>query len=601
MHTGTYLRLRGHVFYFHRRIPQDVVPHYGNGKATLVSFSLHTSIQRVAMRKAREHAVRLDQEFQAIRLGLLTQARMGSRGDAQATASASGSEFVPQPLTLTPASMQELCDRWKASVLMSDEYNRITGFRDIDSEEVSAGILDTLPMFRQAISTGRHEVIEPALQSWLWVNGYQVDIQDPAYLQLRWQFLQTAYQAQQLIWQRQQGELVDIAQHLPTSQRAACKIREVEINLMPVSGTGLDTSAAFVSDTNVSAAYRPGATPGSPVPVPEGVAAAVLSLDGMYQQWLNQSKDRAKSTLDYMPTLIADMEAFFSKESIADVRLIRRGKMMAFTDHLLAKQQHYRTVEKKMALICAMFQVAMEREQLVTNPASRIKVAKPKVVMPSREPFNQEDLQRIFNARIYHGDIPKAGAGQAAPWLPALALYTGARLEELAQLSVHDLKHDPQHGYYLNITDVSDVEDEHRKQLKTESSRRRIPLHPDLIQAGLITYWTQCKEQGHRQLFPHLVTDIKGKRSGNWSKWWSRYLRHDIGITASSKVFHSFRHTFKDVCREAGIGEEIHDALTGHAGGGVGRHYGSGQYPLGPLVKAVRSLAFGVALAKLAG
>ena len=33
----------------------------------------------------------------------------------------------------------------------------------------------------------------------------------------------------------------------------------------------------------------------------------------------------------------------------------------------------------------------------------------------------------------------KGGAGEAAYWLPLLALFTGARLEELAQLRVSDL------------------------------------------------------------------------------------------------------------------------------------------------------------------
>lgn len=49
------------------------------------------------------------------------------------------------------------------------------------------------------------------------MNGYAANTDDPAYKQLRWQFLQTAYQAQQLIWQRQQGELVDINLYLPAS------------------------------------------------------------------------------------------------------------------------------------------------------------------------------------------------------------------------------------------------------------------------------------------------------------------------------------------------------------------------------------------------
>lgn len=37
---------------------------------------------------------------------------------------------------------------------------------------------------------------------------------------------------------------------------------------------------------------------------------------------------------------------------------------------------------------------------------------------------------------------------------------------------------------------------------------------------------------------------------------------------------HGFRHSFKTMCRQAGIPEEIHDAMTGHDDGAVSRHYG---------------------------
>src|SRR5262245_61340394 len=54
-----------------------------------------------------------------------------------------------------------------------------------------------------------------------------------------------------------------------------------------------------------------------------------------------------------------------------------------------------------------------------------------------------------------------------------------------------------------------------------------------------------------------------------------RHIR-DLGITDTAKVFHSFRHNFKDALRAAGIGQEIHDALTGHSTRGeVSREYGA--------------------------
>lgn len=66
-----------------------------------------------------------------------------------------------------------------------------------------------------------------------------------------------------------------------------------------------------------------------------------------------------------------------------------------------------------------------------------------------------------------------------------------------------------------------------------------------------------------------------------------------IGVTGRAKVLHSFRHLFKDRCREADLGEELHDALTGHSGGRVGRDYGAGF--------SVRRLAEGMARIEFPG
>lgn len=90
-------------------------------------------------------------------------------------------------------------------------------------------------------------------------------------------------------------------------------------------------------------------------------------------------------------------------------------------------------------------------------------------------------------------------------------------------------------------------------------------------------------------MFSSLKPASDGTRTGNWSKWFGRYLRETVKIVDSRLVFHSFRHTFKNRCRQAGVPEDIHDALTGHVNNSVGRSYG-GQYPLKPLVEAVKKI-----------
>ena len=48
-------------------------------------------------------------------------------------------------------------------------------------------------------------------------------------------------------------------------------------------------------------------------------------------------------------------------------------------------------------------------------------------------PFELADLRVIFSTPVFtQGERPKGGKGEAAYWLPLLALFTGARLGELA-------------------------------------------------------------------------------------------------------------------------------------------------------------------------
>ncbi len=67
---------------------------------------------------------------------------------------------------------------------------------------------------------------------------------------------------------------------------------------------------------------------------------------------------------------------------------------------------------------------------------------------------------------------------------------------------------------------------------------------------------------------------------GKVSKRFGRHLRVRLGMSDRRRTFHSFPHTFKDACRAAGTPAEVHDALSGHAGGSAGSRYGREGAPL---------------------
>jgi integrase len=90
---------------------------------------------------------------------------------------------------------------------------------------------------------------------------------------------------------------------------------------------------------------------------------------------------------------------------------------------------------------------------MTTNPAKGLLPPKSKRPQDERDAFNDEDLEKIFYSKQYREDSFKH---PHQFWLSPLGLYTGARLEELCQLYVSDLK---QTGgiWYLDINDDADT------------------------------------------------------------------------------------------------------------------------------------------------
>ena len=127
--------------------------------------------------------------------------------------------------------------------------------------------------------------------------------------------------------------------------------------------------------------------------------------------------------------------------------------------------------------------------------------------------------------------------------------------------------------WHLSILTVLG-EDGETRGVKTPGSRRNVPLHPDLLKLGFDRYAAALPKGS--ALFPLLKADRSGYFGTNFGKRWAVYLRDVVGLHSEASPVHGFRHTFKTMCREVEIDEELHDAITGHAGkGGVGRIYGS--------------------------
>jgi hypothetical protein len=170
--------------------------------------------------------------------------------------------------------------------------------------------------------------------------------------------------------------------------------------------------------------------------------------------------------------------------------------------------------------------------------------------------FSPEDLSLLFESEQYRtGTFTEP----ARYWLPVLALHTGGRLNELAQLFASDV------GEHEGVPTIS-ILDEEGKRLKNTASRRIIPIHSALIAAGFLEF---AREQYGRRLFPELPENRA--KPGDFTKKPGREFtdyRRSVGVGEvtgrSRKVFHSFRSTLIDALRRGGVPKDRRTRLAGH-------------------------------------
>jgi integrase len=99
---------------------------------------------------------------------------------------------------------------------------------------------------------------------------------------------------------------------------------------------------------------------------------------------------------------------------------------------------------------------------------------------------------------------------------------------------------------------------EDSRELKTESSKRNIPIHDDILQLGFLDYVKSCK---HENIFK---TNRKGDNYADTiGKSFGRF-KMSLGFP-KNVVFHSFRHVFADLCKQQRAELSLIKEFMGHS------------------------------------
>lgn len=318
-------------------------------------------------------------------------------------------------------------------------------------------------------------------------------------------------------------------------------------------------------------------------------ATAGMMLDRqVVDQWAKERGVVRRSNDTYR----AVAEWFYERVGRKPVNEITRADVILFKRRLIEDGQSAANIKVKLSRVRTLLQWAFDNDFATLNAAKDIVMLDSAAASNKRTEFDLPALRTIFASPIYSAGLrPSQGRGDAAYWLPLLALFTGARLEELGQLRPDDVT---QHRYpdgdgkdasawAIRITDDSEA----GMTLKNAGSRRIIPVHPELEALGFIAFVQAATAANHIRLFHELRPNVYGRLTAKWGEWFSRYKRDECGITDKRMVFHSFRHTFKHYARHANMIEGVQRQIMGHSSGDVADGYGSG-YSLHQLVEGMK-------------
>ena len=152
---------------------------------------------------------------------------------------------------------------------------------------------------------------------------------------------------------------------------------------------------------------------------------------------------------------------------------------------------------------------------------------------------------------------PFEDPGEPFYWIPLLARLMGLREEEACQLGPDDFGSDKGICYVdVKVLDANNV--------KTIDSQRRIPVHPTLIELGLLKLVELRRKQGRHRLFVNLT---RGKSKGTYSENFTKkfnYYRKKNDVYWEGLDLHAMRTSFNSDLMNRDKSDAIRCLLMGH-------------------------------------
>ncbi|MEY9135039.1 integrase [Bradyrhizobium diazoefficiens] len=288
----------------------------------------------------------------------------------------------------------------------------------------------------------------------------------------------------------------------------------------------------------------------------------VTSFQDLLDGWKAERRPVAKTIYEWS-RVVRELEKYLGH---TDARRLTSENLVDWKRALVTAGLRAKTIQgAKLSPVRAILQWGVQNKLLSSNAAEGISLDVKAKQGERKRSFTDEEAKVVLRAALAEQDPVKR-------WVPWIGAYTGARLSEICQLRREDV---------LKIEDVWCVKFvPEAGSLKTSGSERIVPVHPALIESGLLGFVAQVKSG---PLFAELSPDKFGKRGGNGTKMIGRFVRQ-LGLKDPRlSPSHSWRHRIKTLGRKHGLAQDILNSITGHRSTSVADSYG--EFPVEALFR----------------
>lgn len=226
-------------------------------------------------------------------------------------------------------------------------------------------------------------------------------------------------------------------------------------------------------------------------------------------------------------------------------------------------------------------------QKLYCGPRPKFQCIDPENLAPlPRDAFDDTELLALLQQPLFTGCKNRLHVWQTGSyfvqshiyWGFLICILTGMRPGEVGQLKCVDIRTDGAF-YYFDLRPF-DARSGHvalkdLRNLKTNAAGRVIPIHPILIELGLLDRMQDLIDKKQERLFPEWEGYVRKDGNVRWSQPLSKswqYVKKLLKLSRADLTLYSTRHLMADWLDNEAIAQRTRDRILGHANDVRGRY-----------------------------